>query len=72
VAISNRRLIKADATGVTFTFKDYRINGPGRYKTMTLEPPRASAITLRAHGGTNVCQLEPLSGCGPPNLYQHP
>jgi hypothetical protein len=38
VAISNRRLIKADATGVTFTFKDYRINGPGRYKTMTLEP----------------------------------
>ena len=38
VAISNRRLIKADATGVTFTFKDYRIDGPGRYKTMTLEP----------------------------------
>jgi hypothetical protein len=38
VAISNRRLIKADATGVTFTFKDYRIDGPGRYNTMTLEP----------------------------------
>jgi hypothetical protein len=38
VAISNSRLIKADATGVTFTFKDYRIEGPGRYKTMTLEP----------------------------------
>ena len=38
VAISNSRLIKADATGVTFTFKDYRITGPGRYKTMTLEP----------------------------------
>ena len=38
VAISNSRLIEADATGVTFTFKDYRITGPGRYKTMTLEP----------------------------------
>ena len=36
VAISNRRLISADATGVTFTCKDYRIEGPGRYKTMTL------------------------------------
>jgi Putative transposase/Transposase zinc-binding domain len=37
VAISNRRLIAADARGVTFTFKDYRIEGPGRYKTMTLK-----------------------------------
>jgi hypothetical protein len=36
VAISNRRLICADATGVTFKWKDYRIEGPGRYKTMTL------------------------------------
>jgi hypothetical protein len=38
VAISNKRLIEADATGVTFTFKDYRIAGPNRYKTMTLAP----------------------------------
>jgi hypothetical protein len=36
VAISNRRLISADKTGVTFKWKDYRIEGPGRYKTMTL------------------------------------
>ena len=36
VAISNRRLISADANGVTFKWKDYRIEGPGRYKTMTL------------------------------------
>jgi hypothetical protein len=36
VAISNRRLIAADAKTVTFKVKDYRINGPGRYKTMTL------------------------------------
>jgi hypothetical protein len=36
VAISNRRLVSADETGVTFKCKDYRIEGPGRYKTMTL------------------------------------
>src|SRR5262245_32674969 len=28
----------ADESGVTFTFKDYRIEGPGRYKTMTVAP----------------------------------
>ena len=38
VAISNRRLIAADAKAVTFKVKDYRIDGPGRYKTMTLDP----------------------------------
>ena len=38
VAISNSRLISIDERAVTFTFKDYRITGPGRYKTMTLEP----------------------------------
>jgi hypothetical protein len=38
VAISNSRLIAADKTGVTFSYKDYRIEGPGRYKTMTLKP----------------------------------
>jgi Putative transposase/Transposase zinc-binding domain len=36
VAISNRRLLSADETGVTFKWKDYRIEGPARYKTMTL------------------------------------
>jgi hypothetical protein len=38
VAISNSRLISANETGVTFRFKDYRIEGPDRYKTMTLAP----------------------------------
>jgi Putative transposase/Transposase zinc-binding domain len=38
VAISNRRLIAADAKTVTFKVKDYRIDGPGRYTTMTLDP----------------------------------
>ena len=36
VAIANSRLISADETGVTFKWKDYRIEGPDRYKTMTL------------------------------------
>jgi Putative transposase/Transposase zinc-binding domain len=38
VAISNRRLIAADAMSVTFKVKDYRIEGPRRYTTMTLSP----------------------------------
>jgi len=36
VAISNRRLIALDASGVTFRFKDYRRDGAERYCTMTL------------------------------------
>jgi Putative transposase/Transposase zinc-binding domain len=36
VAISNRRLIAADDGGVSFRWKDYRIEGPGRWKTMTI------------------------------------
>ena len=38
VAISNGRLISADASAVAFKYKDYRIEGPDRYKIMTLEP----------------------------------
>ncbi len=38
VAIANSRLISTDDTGVTFKVKDYRVDGPGRYKTMTLAP----------------------------------
>jgi len=38
VAISNRRIIKADATGVTFRYKDYRADGLARYKSMALHP----------------------------------
>jgi hypothetical protein len=36
VAIANSRLIRAGADSVTFRVKDYRIDGPGRYTTMTL------------------------------------
>jgi hypothetical protein len=37
VAISNRRLIALNERHVTFKVKDYRIEGPGRYTTMTLD-----------------------------------
>jgi hypothetical protein len=36
VAIANSRLIAFDSNGVTFKWKDYRIEGRDRYKTMTL------------------------------------
>jgi hypothetical protein len=36
VAISNRRLISCDEKGVTFKWKDYRLEGRQRYKVMTL------------------------------------
>jgi Putative transposase/Transposase zinc-binding domain len=36
VAISNRRLVSADDGGIAFRWKDYRIEGPDRWKTMTL------------------------------------
>ena len=36
VAISNQRLIALDEHGVTFRWKDYRLKGRTRYKTMTL------------------------------------
>ena len=38
VAISNRRLVAADDAGIAFRWKDYRINGPGRWRTMRLHP----------------------------------
>jgi hypothetical protein len=38
VAISNRRLVALDERGVTFRWKDYRVSGRTRHKTMTLSP----------------------------------
>jgi Putative transposase len=36
VAISNRRLLAFDETGVTFRYKDYRRDGADRQQVMTL------------------------------------
>ena len=38
VAISNRRIIAADKAAVAFRWKDYRVSGPDRWKTMRLHP----------------------------------
>jgi Putative transposase/Transposase zinc-binding domain len=38
VAISNQRLLAADDGSVAFRWKDYRLDGPNRWKTMTLHP----------------------------------
>jgi hypothetical protein len=38
VAISNRRLVAAAADAIAFRWKDYRVDGPGRWKTMRLHP----------------------------------
>jgi hypothetical protein len=38
VAISNSRLIALDERGVTFRWKDYRVKGRTRHKTMALSP----------------------------------
>jgi Putative transposase len=38
VAIGNSRLVAADGASVTFKYKNYRVEGPERYKTMTVAP----------------------------------
>jgi hypothetical protein len=38
VAISNRRLVAADDGSVSFRWEDYRIEGPGRWKTIAIVP----------------------------------
>ena len=38
VAISNRRLVSADNGAIAFRWKDYKAEGPDRWKTMTLHP----------------------------------
>jgi Putative transposase/Transposase zinc-binding domain len=53
VAIANSRLIAFDSNGVTFRWKDYRIEGRDRYKAMTLaahEFIRRFLIHVLPHG----------------------
>ena len=64
VAISNSRLIKADETGVTFRYKDYRIKGPGRYKTMTpAEFIRRFMLHVLPKGFHRIRHYGLLAGC---------
>jgi hypothetical protein len=75
VAISNRRLVAADDAGVAFRWKDTRIAGPDRWKTMRLHPhefirrfllhvlPRAS--TASAITGSSPTPSEPRTSQKP-------
>ena len=64
VAISNRRLVAADKTSVTFKYKDYRIEGPGRYKTMTLETAEFIRRFLIARTAQGLPPHPPLRASG--------
>jgi Putative transposase len=59
VAISNSRLIALDHAGITFKWKDYRIKGRDRLKTMTLD-----AAELRKRRGLVERELWRFEGRG--------
>ena len=74
VAISNRRLISLDETGVTFRYKDYRRDGVDRQRTMTLShrrvhpslSPARSAERLSPHPALRPArQRRPQGQCRP-------
>ena len=46
VAISNRRLISCNEKGVTFKWKDYRLEGRERYQVMTSSRPTSSSAAF--------------------------
>ena len=60
VAISNRRLVAADDGGVAFRWKDYRIDGPGRWKTMTLDVARVHPAFPHARAAERLPSHPPL------------
>jgi hypothetical protein len=69
VAISNHRLLEANQSGVTFRYKDYRIDGPGRYKTMTLpthEFIRHYGLFANGNRAANLARARELLHVAPP------
>jgi hypothetical protein len=54
VAISNKRLIKADEAGVTFTFKDYRKSARPKWGARRAISMAASRAYLPGHGGMST------------------
>jgi len=61
----NRRLISADKTGVTFKWKDYRIEGPDRYKTMTLPTGEFIRRFSDARTAPRACTASATTDCSP-------
>ena len=73
VAISNSRLIRADDSGVTFTWKDYRVEGRARCKTMTLarrrvDPPLPAFTCSRAASIASGIMASSLTAARATNL----
>jgi hypothetical protein len=65
VAISNRRLLALDETGVTFRYKDYRRDGAERQRVMTLgsfEFIRRFLLHLLPHGFHRIRHYGLLAG----------
>lgn len=55
VAIANSRLIACDERGVTFKWKDYRIEDRDRFKQMTVRPmPRRTAAATAWPGARSA------------------
>jgi Putative transposase len=63
VAISNHRLIAVDQHSVTFKVKNYRIEGPGRYTTMTLD---VGEFIRRANRVETIARARELLGLAAP------
>jgi len=67
VAISNSRLVALDEAGVTFEWKDYRIKGRDRLRTMTLDAAdfirRFSCAGCRATSAASA-----IAACSPAAL----
>ena len=60
VAISNSRLIALDDDGVTFSWKDYRVEGRDRLKTMTLAAARVHPPLSPARAAQRLPSHPPL------------
>jgi hypothetical protein len=59
VALANSRLIACDHNGVTFKWRDYRVEGPARYKVMTLATGSSSAASSEIHSECTYCMEIP-------------
>jgi Putative transposase/Transposase zinc-binding domain len=60
VAISNRRLVAGDDDAIAFRWKDYRVNGPDRWKTMRLHSPRVHQALPAARAAQGFPPHPPL------------
>ena len=65
VAIANSRLVACGQNGVTFKWKDYRIEGPARYKSMTLPTHEFIRRFLMHVLPEKACTASATTDCSP-------